>query len=121
MQNGSPSRSPPARPRGSRAKVVSDYQQALKLGLQPADERTALTCLASSHPATLGELVEAQTVIHRARRQPRLGVRILGLALPENAASNALAGFDAALVRSSGVSPATSPPRRRLSRVAPAL
>jgi hypothetical protein len=102
---------------GREAQAVPDYQQALKLGLQPADERTALVCLASSH-RNLDELAEAQSVINRARRkyprdpvieaftalilldagQHRLAVRILGLALCENAAPGALAGFDAALM-----------------------
>ncbi len=101
---------------GREAQAVPDYQQALKLGLEPADERTTLICLASSH-RNLGDLAAARTIIKRARRkyprdpvieaftalillddgEPRLAVRILGLALCASAAPGELAGFDHAL------------------------
>lgn len=103
---------------GREAQAVPEYQRALQLGLDPADERTALICLASSH-RNLGQLNQAQAVISRARRkyprdpaieaftalilldagQPRRAIRILGLAFCENAAPGAFGGFDAALAR----------------------
>jgi tetratricopeptide (TPR) repeat protein len=103
---------------GREAEAVPDYQQALTLGLDDADQRTALICLASSH-RNLGEIDQAQAVINRARRkyprdpvieaftalilldagQPRRAIRILGLTFCANAAPGALDGFDTALAR----------------------
>jgi tetratricopeptide (TPR) repeat protein len=103
---------------GREAQAIPDYQHALKLGLNPEDERTALICLASSH-RNLRDLDPAQAVINRARRkyrhdpvieafaalilldagQPRRAIRILGLVLCANAAPGALTGFDTALTR----------------------
>lgn len=103
---------------GRESKAVPNYQQALKLGLRPADERVALICLASSH-RNLGQLDEALAVITKARRafprdavvdsfaalilldsgQPRRAVRVLGLALCEHAVPDALEGFDTTLPR----------------------
>jgi len=103
---------------GRESRAVPDYRQALKLGLEPADERVARVCLASSY-RNLGQLDKALAVISRARRafphdavvesfaalvlldsgQPRRAVRVLGLALCEHAASGALHGFDSALTR----------------------
>jgi tetratricopeptide (TPR) repeat protein len=102
---------------GREAQAVPDYEKALKLGLNPADERTALICLASSH-RNLHQLDQAQTVINRARRKhphdpvieaftalilldaghPRRAVRILGLALCNYATPGTLTGFDTALI-----------------------
>ena len=103
---------------GRESKAVPDYLQALKLGLEPADQRAALICLASTY-RNLGQLDEALAVITKARRkfphdavvdgfaalilvdsgQPHRAVRILGLALCEHAAPGALEGFDTALPR----------------------
>jgi Flp pilus assembly protein TadD len=103
---------------GREAQAIPDYQQALKLGLDPADRRTALICLASSH-RNVGQLDQAQTVINTARRHyphdpvidsfaalilldaghPRRAIRILGLALCEHATPDTLTGFDTALTR----------------------
>jgi Flp pilus assembly protein TadD len=103
---------------GREAKAIPDYEQALKLGLSPADERTALICMASSH-RNVGEHRRAQSVIERARRKypddpvvdafaalilldagrPQRAVRILGLALCNHAQPGVLDGFDTALTR----------------------
>jgi len=103
---------------GREAKAIPDYERALKLGLDSADERTALICLASSH-RNVGEHLRAQSIIERARRKfsgdpvvdafaalilldagrPQRAVRILGLALCNHAQPGALDGFDSALTR----------------------
>jgi tetratricopeptide (TPR) repeat protein len=103
---------------GRESKAVPDYQQALKLGLEPADERVALISLASSH-RNLGQLDEALVMITKARRkfprdpvvdsfaalilldsgQPHRAVRVLGLALCEHAVPGSLGGFETALAR----------------------
>ncbi|HEX8094145.1 tetratricopeptide repeat protein [Jatrophihabitans sp.] len=103
---------------GREAQAVADYMHALKLGLDGADERIALICLASSH-RNLGEHDQALKVISRARRrypedpvveafaalilldagQPNRAVRILGLALCNHARPDALDGFDTVLTR----------------------
>jgi tetratricopeptide (TPR) repeat protein len=103
---------------GRESKAVPDYRQALKLGLEPADERIALICLASSY-RNLGQLDEALAVITKARRafphdavvdsfaalilvdsgHPQRAVRVLGLALCQHAVPGALDGFDAVLAR----------------------
>src|SRR4051794_41924145 len=53
---------------GREAKAIPDYEQALKLGLNPTDERTALICMAWAH-RSVGDHDRAQTVIERARRK----------------------------------------------------
>lgn len=103
---------------GRESKAVPEYERALKLGLEPADQRIALICLASSY-RNLGQLNEALAVISKARRafvhdavvdsfaalilvdsgQPQRAVRLLGLALCEHAVPGALDGFDAVLAR----------------------
>ncbi len=103
---------------GRESKAVPHYRQALELGLDSADQRIALICLASSY-RNLAQLDEALAVITKARRafphdavvdgfaalilldagQPQRAVRVLGLALCEHAVPSALDGFDTVLAR----------------------
>lgn len=121
---------------GREAEAIPDYDQALKLGLDEDDERTALICMASSY-RNVGKHDTAQSIIGRARRKfrgdpvvdafaaliildagsPRQAIKILGLALCEHAKSGALDGFSSALARKfRGVTkPATTPAHAQAS------
>jgi tetratricopeptide (TPR) repeat protein len=104
--------------RGREREAVPAYERALRLGLEPADRRTALISLASSQ-RNLGQTTEALRTIERARREfredpavegfaalilldagrPERALRVAGLALVREADPEAFGGFGEALAR----------------------
>jgi hypothetical protein len=94
------------------------YRRALRLGLDRESRRAALLCLASSY-RVIGQFEPALRTVELARREyrddpavdsfhalvlldggePRLALRVLGLALVREANPKAFGGFERALGR----------------------